>query len=271
MIWGISVKFEFWTTPGFSHLKAVFEESDSRVGKRAEGLGTDITLIDDTVIFDYEAKEIHPDILGLLCLVTFYPFVGHEVEFPKPVSSRLFDAFQNKCFTKEKNIKFRNISDDVALYEGEKVALSFGGGIDSSAITSVVYHDLEKKDIHTFSAIYGKNEWADESDFIDTYKSTLNNMHFISPSAESFYSDFENFITAQGEPVSSIGPYAQYKVMELAKGNVTVTLDGQGADEQLAGYHYFFGSYFKELLTSFKLFRFFKEVIYMIFIGSFMT
>ena len=128
------MKFEFWTTPGFSHLKAVFEESDSRVGKRAEGLGTDITLIDDTVIFDYEVKQIHPDILGLLCLVTFYPFIGHEVEFPKPVSSRLFDAFQNKCFTKEKNITFRNISDDVTLYEGGKVALSFGGGIDSSAV-----------------------------------------------------------------------------------------------------------------------------------------
>jgi len=151
---------------------------------------------------------------------------------------------------------------EIRLRSDVPLGVSLSGGIDSSAITSVVYHDLEKKDIHTFSAIYGKNEWADESDFIDTYKSTLNNMHFISPSAESFYSDFENFITAQGEPVSSIGPYAQYKVMELAKGNVTVTLDGQGADEQLAGYHYFFGSYFKELLTSFKFFRFFKEVIY---------
>ena len=128
------MKFEFWTTPGFSHLKAILEESDSRVGKREEGAGTEITLIDDTVTFDYEAKQIHPDILGLLCLVTFFPFVGHEVEFPKPVSSRLYDAFQNKCFTDKKNIIFRNISDDVSIYEGEKVALSFGGGIDSSAV-----------------------------------------------------------------------------------------------------------------------------------------
>ena len=134
MIKGIIVKFEFWTTPGFSHLKAVLEESDYRVGKREEGAGTEITLIDDTVTFDYEAKQIHPDILGLLCLVTFYPFVGREVEFPKPVSSRLFDAFQNECFTKTKKITFRNISEEVPCYEGEKVALSFGGGIDSSAV-----------------------------------------------------------------------------------------------------------------------------------------
>ena len=37
--------------------------------------------------------------------------------------------------------------------------------------------------------------------------------------------------------------------MELAQGKVVVTLDGQGADEELAGYHYFFGFYFKDLLT----------------------
>jgi len=41
--------------------------------------------------------------------------------------------------------------------------------------------------------------------------------------------------------------------MELAKGKVVVTLDGQGADEELAGYHYFFGFYFKDLLKNAKI------------------
>ena len=54
---------------------------------------------------------------------------------------------------------------------------------------------------------------------------------------------------AHGEPIPSTSPYAQYKVMELAKGKVVVTLDGQGADEELAGYNYFFGFLFKDLLT----------------------
>ena len=65
-----------------SHLKAHFEESDSRVGKREEGSGTEITLIDDTVHFDYEVKEIHPDILGLLCLVTFSHSLAVKQNFP---------------------------------------------------------------------------------------------------------------------------------------------------------------------------------------------
>jgi len=39
------MKFEFWTTPGYSHIKAVFEKGDSRTGKREEGIGTQITLL----------------------------------------------------------------------------------------------------------------------------------------------------------------------------------------------------------------------------------
>ena len=50
--------------------------------------------------------------------------------------------------------------------------------------------------------------------------------------------------------------------MELAKDYVVVTLDGQGADEQLAGYDYFFGYLFKELIYNFKLYRLFIELYY---------
>ena len=128
------MKFEFWTTSGHSHLKAILEPNDSVLGSREEGMGTKIELIQNVVNFDYEVSEIHPDVLGLLCLVTFFPFIGSEVEFPAPVSIRLYKAFQNKCFTNKKQIKFRNISQDVPLYEGDKVALSFGGGIDSTAV-----------------------------------------------------------------------------------------------------------------------------------------
>jgi asparagine synthase (glutamine-hydrolysing) len=60
-------------------------------------------------------------------------------------------------------------------------------------------------------------------------------------------------VRAHAEPIASTGTYAQYKVMELAKDHVTVTLDGQGADEMLAGYHYFFGFHFKNLLLKGKV------------------
>ena len=145
------MKFEFWTKSGHSYIKAILEDDDTRIGNREEGIGTEITLQNETVSFDYEVKNIHPDVLGLLCLITFFPFIGSEVEFPKPVSRRLYDAFQNECFTSKKNISFRNISDDVEIYHGEEIALSFGGGIDSSAVRhmfpeAIVIHEAHIKD-----------------------------------------------------------------------------------------------------------------------------
>jgi len=129
-------------------------------------------------------------------------------------------------------------------------------------VTSVLYHDFGLHEIKSFSAVYGKDKWADESNFIDEYNSELKNMFFTKIDADTFFNDFQKFLIAQNEPVAAIGPYAQYKVMELAHGNVVVTLDGQGADEQLGGYHYFFGGYFKELLSTRQLLRFLSEASY---------
>jgi asparagine synthase (glutamine-hydrolysing) len=53
----------------------------------------------------------------------------------------------------------------------------------------------------------------------------------------------------QEEPCQSSSIYAQFEVYELAKQQgVTVLLDGQGADETLAGYHKYYHWYWQELL-----------------------
>jgi asparagine synthase (glutamine-hydrolysing) len=78
-------------------------------------------------------------------------------------------------------------------------------------------------------------------------------MFYTTPDAEELKDDLTQFVRTHGEPMPSTSPYAQFKVMKLAQGKVVVTLDGQGADEELAGYHYFFGFYFKELLTHKRL------------------
>jgi asparagine synthase (glutamine-hydrolysing) len=150
-------------------------------------------------------------------------------------------------------------SINLRLRSDVPLGVSLSGGIDSSAVTSIVFHDFGVKDLKTFSAVYEKGNWADESVFIDTYKDTLSHMYYTQPTADVFYNDFKNFIRAQGEPVAAIGPYAQYKVMELAHGNVVVTLDGQGSDEMLGGYHYFFGGYFKELLKQLNILTLTRE------------
>ena len=133
------------------------------------------------------------------------------------------------------------------------VGVCLSGGLDSSSIISIISKKLNIKDIKSFSAVYGKGKRGDESEFIDEMSPFLNNMHYSKPTAKSLFDDIDDMVNLLDEPVPTTSIYAQYKVMELAKKHATVTLDGQGADEQLAGYPYFYGFYFKELLTNLSL------------------
>lgn len=141
------------------------------------------------------------------------------------------------------------------------VGVCLSGGLDSSSIVSVLLKDHQKRDLNTFSAVYGRGIPGDESEYIDLYRNEPLNMHFTTPSAESLHADLNRFVRSMGEPIPTTSPYAQFKVMELAKGKVVVTLDGQGADEQLAGYHYFFGFFFKELLRTGNWLKFGSELL----------
>jgi asparagine synthase (glutamine-hydrolysing) len=64
--------------------------------------------------------------------------------------------------------------------------------------------------------------------------------HSVVPTAEAFVSDFDRLVYHQEEPFPTTSIFASYVVQRLARDHdVTVLLDGQGADEYLAGYaHY---------------------------------
>mgnify|MGYP001766876065 CR=1 FL=1 len=143
------------------------------------------------------------------------------------------------------------VSVGLHLRSDVPVGVCLSGGLDSSSIVSVLLREYNLADLHTFSAVYEKGAPADESRYIDEYRPHLQHMYVTRPTAGSLEADLDRFLACQAEPVATLGPYAQFKVMELAREHVKVTLDGQGADETLAGYHYFFGSYFKQLFTRF--------------------
>lgn len=161
--------------------------------------------------------------------------------------------------------EFRNILIDsirLRLRSDVPVGICLSGGLDSSSITSILTTILKKNDLQTFSAVYGKGRVGDESDYIGLYQNTVSTMHKTFPTAQALYDDLSLFVKCHGEPIPSTSPYAQFKVMELAKDNVKVLLDGQGGDELLAGYHYFFGNYFKELLLKGHLLKLLGESYY---------
>ena len=141
------------------------------------------------------------------------------------------------------------------------VGVCLSGGLDSSAITSIIALELDHPEINTFSAVYQDGDIGDESKYIHLYDDLLPNMFEVFPTVEDLHRDLSEFVRIHGEPIPSTSPYAQYLVFKLAKEKVTVTLDGQGADEQLGGYHYFYGFYFKDLLKHLKLITLIRECI----------
>lgn len=130
------------------------------------------------------------------------------------------------------------------------VGSSLSGGLDSSLVVCII--DQLKKDTtqkqNTFSAVFPGYK-KDERRFMDmVIAQTRVEPHFVTPSDEGLIRDFEKLCWHQEEPFGSASIYAQYTVMGLAKANnVTVLLDGQGADEILAGYHPYYAHYLQEL------------------------
>lgn len=147
----------------------------------------------------------------------------------------------------------------IRLRSDVPVGLCLSGGLDSSSIASSVVHDEGRRDLHTFSAVYRAGDTGDETEFIKLYDRELPTLEYIRPTAGSFLDDYANFLDCHFEPVGNLSVYSQYAVMKKAKESVTVLLDGQGNDEEMAGYRYFFGSYFKELFAKLRWLTLAKE------------
>src|SRR6185436_15082336 len=74
------------------------------------------------------------------------------------------------------------------------------------------------------------------------------------PRLDELFPALDRMTWHQDEPFGSTSIYAQWHVFGLAADNrVKVMLDGQGADEQLAGYHNYFAPRFGALLRELRL------------------
>jgi asparagine synthase (glutamine-hydrolysing) len=126
---------------------------------------------------------------------------------------------------------------------------SLSGGLDSSSILSLInYLKGDGESTKTFSAVFPGFE-KDESPYIQSVVDKFKTDNFkIEPTIDGLINDLEKVCYHQEEPFSSSSIYIQYKVFELAKqNNIKVLLDGQGADETLAGYHKYYNWYLQQL------------------------
>lgn len=141
------------------------------------------------------------------------------------------------------------------------VGTSLSGGLDSSTIAYTI-NQLQKISgrknpddmLKTFSSVFPGSK-VDEAGYVDMVTHNLNIANFkTTPNVSDLVDNFEKLCFHQEEPFSSSSVYAQFSVFELAKQQgVKVLLDGQGADEFLAGYPRYIHWYLQEVLSRHKL------------------
>lgn len=147
------------------------------------------------------------------------------------------------------------------------VGSCLSGGMDSSAIVCAVHENMrnsnmEKEQI-TISSCF-KDKRYDEQEYIDAVvKHTGVTSYKVFPDMSKVFDELDDLIWHMDEPFGGTSVYAQWCVFKKAREHgLTVMLDGQGADEQLAGYTPFYQVLFIDLLKKGKWQRLKKEIQY---------
>jgi asparagine synthase (glutamine-hydrolysing) len=145
------------------------------------------------------------------------------------------------------------------------VGSCLSGGLDSSSIVCVANRSLRAVSAEaqqkTFSAC-ARIKRFDEREHIDAVVAHTGVAgHYTYPDLPGLVSSLDALTWHQDEPFGSASIYAQWRVFELAReARVKVLLDGQGADEQLAGYHGFFAPHFAGLFATLKWSALWREL-----------
>lgn len=156
---------------------------------------------------------------------------------------------------------------ELRLRSDVPVGALLSGGLDSSAIVSVIEHLARTRgagmDIRTFTASYPDRK-IDESGFAAEVvrKTGMANTLVFPNSRGNLARDIARVIRHQDEPPLTMTAFAHWYLMEeIGRQDIRVILSGQGADEMLAGYVEQFSGYFlADLLLAGAFAPFLREV-----------
>lgn len=235
-----------------SEMKALFAHPDLRAA------------VNDSVLAEYTAGRYHED--------------GEETLFRgvrriPPATAMLIDrhgqisrqwrywipdytAIRDDYCEDEAAKKFRGMLEQsvrLRLRSDVPIGTSLSGGLDSSALVGVLAELREKHTSFTqksFSARFDDDPTISEGPEIDRVVRHAGIRNFsVVPDPRRLIEESERLHWHQEEPFLSASIYLQWCVARLARENdTTVLIDGQGADELLAGYQYYFKSFQLDLL-----------------------
>ncbi len=181
-------------------------------------------------------------------------------KYYNPKIQELKDITFQEAKNKIRELFFKNI--ELHLRSDVPIGTCLSGGIDSSSIVSTIKYLYPNIELHTFSFVVDNFELSEEK-YIDIVVKEKNLIgHKVRVKDDDLINDIDDLIISQEIPFGSTSIYAQYRVFKLIKeNNIKVVLDGQGADEILAGYDGYSYLYILELIKKNKILQAFSFCI----------
>ncbi len=131
-------------------------------------------------------------------------------------------------------------SIDIRMMSDVPIGAFLSGGIDSSAIVSIM-SKLSNKSIKTFSVSF-ENSSFDESSFAKQIADLYKTDHTVFNVNPNFLDCVDDFIWSLDQPFADSSSLALYLISKVASDHVTVALAGDGGDESFGGYERYFAA-----------------------------
>jgi len=150
----------------------------------------------------------------------------------------------------------------VRLRSDVPVGVCLSGGLDSTAVICAMARNREGGHTAPLLAFCYHESAFDERAFIaDTLAQTGALLRRITLTPAAMWESLAEVLRFQDEPIISGAPIAGFHLMKLAASNgVKVVLNGQGADEVLAGYPSYFHDYWYTLLRAAQVTKAWHEI-----------
>lgn len=179
------------------------------------------------------------------------------------------EKIKSNSFGKKKNCEiFRKklfLAIRLRLRSDVPIGSCLSGGLDSSAIVcianSILKEEKDNVEQYTITSCF-TDEKYDEQKYADAVTEKTGTISYkIYPDIDKFFKEIDKIVWHMDEPFISMSMFAQWNIFREAKRKgLKVMLDGQGADEQLAGYTSFYNALFYDLLKKGKVKRLFREI-----------
>jgi asparagine synthase (glutamine-hydrolysing) len=165
-------------------------------------------------------------------------------------------AFEEFTYLFEDSVQLRMQSD-------VEVGSLLSGGLDSTTLVCTLQKlgFIDTNNFKSFSGIHDEAAFTETSYILDTVKKTGLKAAYIPTHPKRLAEDLPTLNLHIEDPFRSLAVYTQFLIYKHIRqtSDVTVVINGQGADELFGGYNEQYRVLLAEYLSKFKLGKFWKE------------